>query len=261
MVSEFMYELFSDIPRQGPGSDECTRKAYELLSDLPPQPNILDVGCGSGMQTLELARVSEGQITAVDNHQPYLDDLQGRAEAARLDTRIRTVNGSMFELPFAKGSFDLTWSEGAIYIIGFEKGLREWKSLVRCGGYLVVSELSWIETDTPDEIRTYWEGEYPAIRTIAENIGIIGQEGYDLVGSFVLPESGWWDGFYRPLQRRMDLLRHKYAANREALAVLDASKREVDMYEKYSRYYGYVFYLMQSVQEHVGRADPTPCPR
>lgn len=246
MVSEYMYELFSDMPRQGPGSDECTRKAYGLLSELPPQPSILDVGCGSGMQTLELARISEGEITAVDNYQPFLDDLRTRAEAAGLGSRIKTVNATMFELPCGEASFDLIWSEGAIYIIGFEKGLREWKSLVRCGGYMVVSELSWIERDPPDEIRTYWEGEYPAIRTIAENTGIIRQEGYCLVDSFVLPESGWWDGLYRPLQRRMDLLGHKYAANREAMAVLDASAQEIELYEKYSRYYGYVFYLMRA---------------
>ena len=245
MISEFMYELFSGMPRQGPGSNECTRKAYKLLPNLPPQPNILDVGCGSGMQTLELARISEGQITALDNYQPFLDDMKRRAEAEGLDNKIKTVNGSMFELPFAKGTFDLIWSEGAVFIIGFEKGLQEWKPLIKRGGYLVVSELTWIKTDMPDEIHTYLEGEYPEIKNIAENMEITRKAGYDEVGSFILPESGWWDDFYKPLQRRINLLRHKYAENREALAVLDASKQEIDMYKKYSLYYGYVFYLIQ----------------
>ena len=245
MVSEFMYELFSDMPRQGPGSNKCTRKAYKLLPNLPSQLNILDVGCGSGMQTLELARISKGQITALDNYQPYLDDLKRRAEATGLDNEIRTINGSMFELPFAQGTFNLIWSEGAIFIIGFKNGLREWKPLIKCGGYLVISELTWIKIDKPDEIRTYLEGEYPGIKTIAENMEIIRQEGYDLVGNFTLPESGWWDDFYKPLQRRTNQLMHKYAGNEEALAMLDASKQEIDMYKKYSPYYGYVFYLMQ----------------
>jgi len=217
MISEFFYELFSNIPRQGPGSNEYTRKAYMSLSNLALQPNILDVGCGSGMQTLELARVSEGKITALDNYQPFLDDLRKRAKSEGLDNRIKILNGSMFELPFAKNTFDLIWSEGAIFIIGFEKGLREWKPFIKQGGYLVVSELSWFKPDAPDELHTYLEGEYPAIKNIAENMEIIRQADYDEVASFILPESGWWDNFYTPLQRRVNQLRHKYAENPEAL--------------------------------------------
>jgi ubiquinone/menaquinone biosynthesis C-methylase UbiE len=246
MLSEVFYELFSDIPRQGPGSDEYTRKAYMSLPDLALQPNILDVGCGSGMQTLELARISTGTITALDNYQPFLDDLRRRAQSAGLDDKIDILNGSMFELPFARGTFDLIWSEGAIFIIGFEKGLREWKAFIRQGGYLVVSELSWIKPDAPDELRTYLEGQYPAIKNIAENMEIIRQADYDEVASFVLPESGWWDDFYNPLQRRIDQLRHKYAGNLQASMVLDDGQLEIDMYKKYSPYYGYVFYLMQT---------------
>ena len=246
MISEFFYELFSDIPRQGPGSNEYTRKAYMSLPNLVLQPNILDVGCGSGMQTLELARISEGQITALDDYRPFLDDLRRHARSEGLDNKIKTLNGSMFQLPFAKRTFNLIWSEGAIFIIGFEKGLREWKAFIKRGGYLVVSELSWIKPDAPDELRTYLEGEYPAIKNIAENMEIIRQADYDEVASFILPESGWWDNFYTPLQRRVNKLRHKYTENPEALAVLDAGQLEIDMYKKYSSYYGYVFYLMQT---------------
>jgi len=246
MISEVFYELFSDIPRQGPGSNEYTRKAYMSLPNLALQPNILDVGCGSGMQTLELARISEGEITALDNYQPFLDDLRKRAKSEGFDNKIKTLNVSMFELPFAKSTFDLIWSEGAIFIIGFEKGLREWKPFIKQGGYLVVSELSWIKPDAPDELRTYLEGEYPAIKNIAENMEIIRQADYDEVASFILPESDWWDNFYNPLQRGINQLRHKYAENLEALVVLDASRLEIDMYKKYSPYYGYVFYLMQT---------------
>lgn len=246
MISEFFYELFSDMPRQGPGSNEYTRKAYMSLPNLALQPNILDVGCGSGMQTLELARISEGEITALDNYQPFLDDLRMRAKAEGLDNKITIVNGSMFELPYAKSTFDLIWSEGAVFIIGFEKGLREWKPLIKQGGYLVVSELTWTKPDVPDELRTYLEGAYPGIKNIAENVEIIRQADYDGVASFILPESGWWDDFYNWLQRRINQLRHKYVENREALAVLDAGQQEIDMYKKYSPYYSYVFYLMQA---------------
>ena len=246
MFPDVLYELFSNMPRQGPGSKESTRKAYRLIPRLPPQPHILDVGCGSGMQTLELARISNGKITALDNYQPFLDDLRKHAKSEGLDEKIQTINGSMLELPFTKNSFDIMWSEGAIYIIGFEKGLREWKSLIKRGGYLVASELTWIKPDMPSEIRIYLEGEYQGIKNIEENREIIQQADYNEVGSFILPKSGWWDDFYEPLQKHLNLLKPKYTGNREATAALDATQLEIDMYRKYSRYYSYVFYLMQS---------------
>ena len=107
MVPEVLCELSRDMPRQGPGSDEYTRKAYMHLSNLLKQPRILDIGCRSGMQTLELARISGGQVTALDNYQPFLDALSKRAKSEGLDNQIQTVDGSMFELPFAKRTFDI----------------------------------------------------------------------------------------------------------------------------------------------------------
>jgi ubiquinone/menaquinone biosynthesis C-methylase UbiE len=245
-LSEYFYELFSNIPRQGPGSDEYTRKAYLSLPGLPRHPDILDIGCGSGMQTLELARISGGQITAVDNYQPYLDELNKRARIEGLERKIQTVNRSMLDLPYDAGSFDVIWSEGAIFIIGFEKGLKEWKPLLKVEGCLVVSELTWIKEDIPAEIRTFMEEVYPVIKTIEENREIIRQTGYHEVTSFILPESGWWNNFYEPLQQRIPKLRKKYIGNKEALEVLDAGQAEIDMYRKYSSSYGYVFYLMQA---------------
>jgi ubiquinone/menaquinone biosynthesis C-methylase UbiE len=246
MEMEYLYELFSEMPRQGPGTNECTRKAFGLLKELPAEPVILDVGCGAGMQTLELARISGGSITALDNYQPFLDDLYGCVRAEGLENVITTVNGSMFELPFEKETFDLIWAEGSIYIIGFEQGLRDWKPLLKRGGYMVVSEMTWLRDGMPDEIRAYMDEVYPVIKTSAENIDIIRQAGYTLVNSFPLPEAGWWDDFYIPLGKRIELLRGKYSSNEKAMEVLNASVLEIEMYKKYSDYYGYIFYVMQA---------------
>jgi ubiquinone/menaquinone biosynthesis C-methylase UbiE len=245
MFPEVLYELFRDMPRQGPGSNEYTRRAYEYLPNLPKQPRILDIGCGSGMQTLELARISGGQVIALDNYQPFLDALVESAKTEGMDRRIKTVNSSVFELPFAKSTFDIIWSEGAIYIIGFEKGLCEWKPFIKPGGYLVVSELAWITPDRPDEIRCYMECEYPAIKRNEENKEIIRRAGYQMIDSFILSEAVWRDGFYKPYQSRLNSLKVKYAGNSEASEVLEACQREIDMYKKYFCYYSYVFYLMQ----------------
>jgi len=245
MFPEVFYELFLNMPRQGPGSNEYTRRAYDCLSHLPKEPFILDIGCGSGMQTLELARISGGHVTALDNYQPFLDILEKNAKSTGLDKQIKSLNGSMFELPFPKSTFDIIWSEGAIFVIGFEKGLCEWKPFIKPGSYLVVSELTWITPDRPDEIRAYLEGEYPAMKDDNGNREIIRQAGYRMIDSFILPEAVWKDDFYKPYQIQLDWLKNKYAGNRETLEVLDTYQHEIDMYTNYSRHYSYVFYVMQ----------------
>ena len=145
MVNVF-FEVHRDLPREGPGDNESTKKAYLLLRNLPEKPRILDIGCGPGMQTVTLAKLSNGKIDAVDNHQPFLEQLKKKAEEEGVSKKITAVNGDMTTLNYDDGSFDLIWCEGAIFIIGFERGFREWKRLLTGKGYLVVSEFMLAET-------------------------------------------------------------------------------------------------------------------
>ncbi|MFP4120539.1 MAG: class I SAM-dependent methyltransferase [Coleofasciculus sp.] len=143
------FEIHQNLPREAPGDNASTRKAFSLLTNVPPQPKILDIGCGPGMQTIELAKLTDGQITAVDTHQPFLDELQRRALAEGVSDNINPVNQSMLSLDFVPHIFDILWSEGAIYIMGFETGLKSWRTLLKTGGYLVVSELCWLQQNPP----------------------------------------------------------------------------------------------------------------
>lgn len=244
MVNIF-FEIHSSLPREGPGDNASTRKAYLMLPDLPEKPRILDVGCGPGMQTIELARLSNGRIDALDNHQPFLDHLKKKAEEEDVSDRINIINGDMFALNYEDKSFDLIWSEGAIYIIGFEKGIREWRKLLTDKGYVVVSELSWLRPDPPEEVRKFFAEVYPGIKTINENLGTIKKAGYRIINHFVLPDESWWNNYYIPIAAKIPSLRLKYRDDEEALAILDCEELEMEMFHKYSKYYGYVFYIMQ----------------
>ncbi len=108
-----------------------------------------------------------GTITAVDNHQPFLDTMAAWAVKEGLSRRIRTVCASMDDLPFEKEQFDLIWSEGAIFIIGFENGLKTWKPFVKKGGFMVVSDAAWFDPNPPQELMQWWEkeGYVPAVMT------------------------------------------------------------------------------------------------
>lgn len=245
MDMEIFFEIHRNLPREGPGSVQSTEKAFSLLADIPEDPSILDIGCGPGMQTITLVKSSGGTVTAVDNHQPFLDALVENARTKNLSDRIRPVNASMFDLDLPPESFDVIWAEGSIYIIGFETGLKSWRQFLKPGGYVAVTEASWLREDPPEEVSEFWHSAYPAMNPIAENLEIVKECGYRTISHFTLPESDWWDNYYLPMKARLESLREKYAGNSEALAVIEEERLEIEMYRKYSQWYGYVFYIMQ----------------
>jgi ubiquinone/menaquinone biosynthesis C-methylase UbiE len=239
------FELHKDIPREGPGSNEATRQAIEKLN-LPSQPlQIVDIGCGPGMSALELAKATTGTVLALDAHEPFVEEVKRRAAAAELSDRIEAVRGNMFALELPENHFDVIWSEGAIYIMGFAKGLTAWRPFLKNGGSLVVSELSWLTETPPQEAVDFWQENYPGMQTRAQNLATIQECGYEVLDSFVLPEAGWWDEYYNPLQARIDAMRSQFVDDVEAQAILDNQQQEIDLYRKYSDSYGYVFYLMK----------------
>jgi hypothetical protein len=181
----------------------------------------------------------------VDNHLPYLESLNSTIRERDLDNRIKLACGDMFKLSFKEKSFDIIWSEGAVYIIGFENGLVAWRPLLKEWGYVVVSELTWLQPHPPSDLASFWNQEYPAMKDIARNLEILTKVGYSQVGHFVLPESAWWNNYYGPIEKKLMVLRQKYKDNEKALTILESEEREIDLFRKHSQYYNYVFYVGQ----------------
>jgi len=241
---EYFYELFTGLPRGGPGDNRSTRKAFSFLNDLPYEPLILDIGCGPGMQTLELARISKGKIIALDNYQPFLDILMQNAIKQGLDDRISIKNQSMLEMDFKNKKFDIIWSEGALYQMGFQNGLKKCYQLLKNKGYLGVTEGVLFNLNPPKDVLTFWE-EYPDVKDIKSNIALIENEKYHLLTHFSLPKSAWIDNFYSPMQIKIAKLKVKYHNNQVALKILKSAEREIELYKKISDYTGYEFFIMQ----------------
>ena len=197
------------------------------------------------MQTLCLARLLDSNVTAVDNHQPFLDRLDRDAKSAGLDARVTTVNASMDALPFGDESFDLIWSEGAIYIMGFDAGLQAWRRLLAPRGILVVSELSWLSENAPEEPKRFWDRSYPAMRNIAANVEAIAKAGYAPLSTYVLPKRAWFTHYYDPLELRIDELSAKYRNDATARGFLAEPREEIALFRKFGDVYGYVFYAMR----------------
>ncbi|MFB7916869.1 GNAT family N-acetyltransferase [Streptomyces sp. NPDC056061] len=235
------FSLHHGLPRQSPGSDATTRGLLEFTGPLPRRPRVLDLGCGPGRASLLLAAEAGAEVTAVDLHEPFLEELREAARARGLDDRIRTVRRDMADLSdFPDGSFDLVWAEGSAYLIGFDTALRDWKRLLAPGGSLVVSDCVWT-TDAPTAgARAFWERE-GSLRPAAANSAAAVAAGYHVLGMRVQPDSDW-DEYYVPLAARVEAA--DVSARGMAWAVA-ATREELAVRRDHGTEYGYACHVLR----------------
>jgi len=241
---ELLIDLHLDGERQGPGDARETRLAISLsgLGDARGL-KIADIGCGTGASTLLLARELDAQITAVDFLPEFLAMLDSAAKRAGLSNRITTLAASMDALSFDEQSLDAIWSEGAIYNMGFEDGVKAWRRFLKPGGVLAVSELSWFTSERPAELERHWKDAYPGVDTASAKMAILEANGFAPVGYFPLPERCWLENYYRPMQARFADFLSRNGASEAAQAIVEAEKAEIALYEKFSAFYGYGYYI------------------
>lgn len=241
---QLLIDLHREAERQGPGGDAETKRALELAGLDRSRPlKIADIGCGSGASTLLLARELDAHITAVDFLPEFLDELQIRARNHGVGDKISTLNCSMDDLPFAEREFDVIWSEGAIYNMGFEAGVSTWRRFLKPGGMLIVSEITWLSAKRSAEIQSHWQSEYPEIDLASAKFRILERHGYCPEAYFVLPRHCWLENYYRPLQNRFDAFLERHGHSEPAMAIVAAEKCEIALYEKYSDCYSYGVYV------------------
>jgi len=245
---ELLIDFHLDADRQGPGSETDTLKALSFIDiDQHRSLQIADIGCGSGAQTITLAQSINGHITAVDLFPAFLAKLNDRAKNLGLQQKISALEASMDELPFTDEEFDIIWSEGAIYNIGFETGLKYWQKFLKPGGYIAVSEISWMTTSRPQEIEDHWNNEYPEINTPSAKIKILEENGFSPVGFFFLPESSWIDNYYQPMEARFDDFLKKNQNSEIAKNIVETEKEEIRLYKKYKDHLSYGFYIARKL--------------
>ncbi|MDE0225247.1 MAG: class I SAM-dependent methyltransferase [Gammaproteobacteria bacterium] len=245
-VTTLFYELFSGLPRQGPGTAASTRRALGFVPDVGPGTRVLDIGCGTGAQTLVLADSSPCLIVAIDNHRPFIDTLKRSARELGIEDRLEARVADMRRLDFADGSFELIWCEGAIYNMGVEAALRDWRRLLRRNGHIAFTEVCWHKPKPPAPCKAFWNREYPAIRDTAALLKAIGECGYETVAHFPLPASAWWDDYYRPLQDNVTAFRKRHHDAPDAQELAEQCQEEIDTWHAYSQFYGYEFFLLRA---------------
>ncbi|MGV8998484.1 MAG: class I SAM-dependent methyltransferase [Parvibaculaceae bacterium] len=240
------FKLFLEVqlglPRNGPGSRAATQEVFSCLRGLPAKPAILDIGCGQAPEAFDLLDVTDGHITAVDLFEPFLDKASVRASAMGIgEDRLAFERGDMAELEYDDESFDLIWSEGAIYLLGFEEGLRNWAQFAKRGGFVVVSELTWLKSKRTPMAESYWGNAYPEMGTLTSNRAAAEAAGYEVIGTMILPLDDWRDNYYTPLREKIAAARKMHGPQ----STFDDMEDEITVFEKSAGDYSYVFYILK----------------
>ncbi len=126
------------------GADVTRRRAANLRALSPvPGDTILDLGCGSGLLSIELARAvgAGGRVVGLDPSDDMLS--AARARCAEFDT-IDLIEGTAENLPFAENEFDKAVSLQVFeYFSDARPALRELYRVLRPGGRLVIGDMHW----------------------------------------------------------------------------------------------------------------------
>ncbi|MHA1191551.1 MAG: class I SAM-dependent methyltransferase [Promethearchaeota archaeon] len=182
-----------------------TREAFKLLPKIE-KPRLLDLGCGSGLLTIELANLTNGDIIAIDIDQALLDRLNKKIKVRDLTNRITTKRMDFLKNDFPDKYFDLIWEEGVVQIIGFKESFEACHRILKDGGYLVLGQ---------------------AIKTMDKNYDLITDCGFELINQLNWPEGCWWTDYYEPLERKIKEIREEKKDSNlfENISVLEAEIR------------------------------------
>ena len=218
-----LYRIAKDHIREN--LNKYTRKAFELLPKLE-NPHILDIGCGTGVPTIELAKISEGHVIGIDIDESSLNLLQRKIKETGLTNQMSVINGSILTMDFPEENFDIIWAEGSLSVIGFENSLKKWRRFIKPNGFLVVHDENKDKT---------------------KKLGSITKYGYSLIAQFELSDNIWWHEYYTPLEQLIQDFRHKYPNDPELHTEIDRDQSEIDKCKSNSIMVSSFFIIMQKI--------------
>lgn len=227
-------ELYSDLPREGPGSVDSLLSVLEMAAT-PVDARIYDAACGSGADSATFARaLPDAKIIGKDTQAPFIEAAKARNLRAEFEV------GDMLK---PEGVFDLIWCAGAVYFVGLEKALQTWRKHLKPGGKIAFSEIAWL-SKTPDaRAVAHWAKAYPQMARHHALIGRIEACGYRVIAADPLGRAGW-QVFYDGLKQRITALQERGPVMD---AVLAEELAEIDIFETCFPDYDYVMFLVEPV--------------
>ena len=204
-----------------------TRKAFNIIPKIN-KPCILDIGCGSGVPTLELARLSKGKIIGIDIDKNAIDKLNIKIKVNNLQERVKVYKNSLFNIKFPSETFDIIWAEGALAPIGFEEALKQWKKFIKPEGFMVLHD------DIKDKTK---------------KMELIPKQVFELIDYFQLPDDAWWINYYGPLEKQIEKVLTINKNHPQVLKAIKSYQDEVMACKKKPEDFRSIFYVLKKIFE------------
>lgn len=236
---DVMTAFFAELEMLGPHDEATSLKVLNSIGALPAAPRVLDLGCGTGQQSLMLARALGTRVVAVDLSEVFLQRVRTHFAVAGMPDLVETRAADMRDPGEPLGSVDLIWSEGAAYNIGFRQALNAWRPILRPGGVAVIADAGWLTEAAPAPVRTFWDAEYPDMHNAADFPDMAAAEGYEVVATEMLPASAWVAYYDGVLKRATRLRATTVGPDMETL--IRELEQEAEIFHQSAGSYSYVF--------------------
>ncbi|MEM1141986.1 MAG: class I SAM-dependent methyltransferase [Pseudomonadota bacterium] len=240
----YLIEFFAELELLAPADPESTQRAIECVP-VGVESTVIDAGCGTGRQTLQLLETTPSVVTAIDLEEQLLKPLISKARERGYSRRLKAVAGDMLALPCEHCTVDLIYAEGSVYTVGVKNALTAWKPYLKDGGYICFSDAAYTAESPPPQVKEFWESEYPRIGNAEQLRESAGSLGYQVIDAFWMPQQSW-DDYYGPVADRIADLSASWSKNSAAAAVLQGLQKEVDLHREHGDTYGYYFLVLQN---------------
>ena len=198
--------------------------AISLIPEIS-NPEILDIGCGTGVPTLWMAAHFKGSVTAIDIRQELLQFLEEKVKADRLQSSVKTICSSFTDYPFQPESFDIILAEGYLNIVGFEKGFVSIISKLKKGGYFIIH----------DEFRDH-----------EQKCAFITANRCSLTGTLFLDNNVWWDSYYSRLEKEINEI-----TDDDLRALFISDLKEIGLYKTTPELFQSIYYIVENTPPHL----------
>jgi ubiquinone/menaquinone biosynthesis C-methylase UbiE len=172
------------------GSEPATRQLAKMCQVLPGY-EVLDVGCGAGMTPIFLAQEFDLQVVGVDIHPGMVASARALAQRKKMCNQVEFRQADAQALPFEDDSFDAVIVESVtVFTEDMQNAVNEYARVTKPGGYVGMNETTYLQPDTPEEIRKWAAAEFSGNAEILNSAGwqaLLENAGLEAVTARIFP--------------------------------------------------------------------------